>query len=87
MTKQISKYIPLLIVTKGNSDGSIRTGDIVHYDIKGNLVLHLSDKKGGGLIEKNELNKSIIDFEYKIYHKYKVLVVGNHEKIVRGENK
>lgn len=42
------KTIPLLVVTKGNSDGSIFKGDIVHYDSKGNLVLHLPDKQGGG---------------------------------------
>ena len=80
------KTIPLLVVTKGNSDGSIFKGDIVHYDIKGNLVLHLPDKQGGGWMEKAELTPNITDFEYVEHEKYEIKVVNDRENIVKKEN-
>lgn len=79
------KIIPLLVVTKGNSDGSIFEGDIVHYDIRGNLVLHLPDKQGGGWIEKSELTPAITDFQYTKNEKYEIRIVNGKENIVKKE--
>lgn len=79
------KIIPLLVVTKGNSDGSIFKGDIVHYDIRGNLVLHLPDKQGGGWIEKSELTPAITDFQYAKHEKYEIKIINGRENIVKKE--
>ena len=77
------KTIPLLVVTKGNSDGSIFKGDIVHYDSKGNLVLHLPDKQGGGWMEKAELTPAITDFQYVEHEKCEIKVVNGREYVVK----
>ena len=76
---------PLLVVTKGNSDGSIFKGDVVHYDGKGNLVLHLQDKQGGGWMEKADLTPAITDFQYVEHEKYVVKSINGREFIVRKD--
>jgi len=76
------KRIPLLIVTKGNSDGSLFKGDIVHYDIDGKLVLHLPDKMGGGWMEKEDLTPAITDFEYVEHDKYEVRILADGREVI-----
>jgi len=76
------KRLPLLVVTKGNSDGSLFKGDIVHYDIDGKLVLHLPDKMGGGWMEKEDLTPAIIDFEYVEHDKYEVRILADGREVI-----
>lgn len=74
--KCVGQRVPLLVVTKGNSEKSIFKGDLVHYSpVNGNLTLHLSDKAGGGWIPKDELTEKITDFEYVEDTKREVVVM------------
>ena len=75
-------HFPLLVVTKGNTDGSLVEGDIVHYDAKGDLVLHLPSVYGGGWMSKEELTPEITDFEYVEHEKYAVKSINGREFIV-----
>ena len=80
------KRFPLLVVTKGNSDGSIFKGDIVHYDARGDLILHLP--KQGGWMNKEDLTPHITDFEYVEHDEYEVKILEDgREAVVRKGKK
>lgn len=75
-------YFPLLIVTKGNTNGSLVEGDIVHYDAKGDLVLHSLGRQQSGQMSKEKLTPEITDFEYIEHKKYVVKSINGREFIV-----
>jgi hypothetical protein len=51
----------ILLITKGNSDGSIVKGDRVFFDEQGDLNLLTGIR---GWIFKDRLNQNVLDFEY-----------------------
>lgn len=56
-------------VTKGNTDGSIRAGDLIYIDSRDDsLVL-----PGEGWLDKEELTPPVMDFEYKLDARWKVV--------------
>jgi hypothetical protein len=65
------EHLPILKVTKGSSDGTIKKGDFVYYGNDGSLVLI---GKRGGWIEADELKPDTTDFEYEIDDKHEVIV-------------
>lgn len=66
------KTVPILIVTKGNTDGSVIKGDRVYYAPDGSL--NMIDTKYGGWLEKDELTPEITDFEYVVDKKYERMI-------------
>lgn len=64
------KTVPILIVTKGNTDGSVIKGDRVYYAPDGSL--NLID--AGSWLEKDELTPTITDFEYKVDSEYEIVI-------------
>lgn len=83
MKKSLLTRIPLMVVIKGNSDGSILKGDIIHYDIDGSLVLHTPDNKRDKIIKKIEFTPDITDFLYVENKNYEIIVMNGVEHIVR----
>lgn len=71
-----SHYLPLLRVTKGSTDGSVKQNDIVYYSDDGSLMFirNLDTDESGGWIEKDELTPDITDFEYEIVDDFVVYV-------------
>jgi len=66
----MEKTMPILIVIKGNTDGSIVEGDKVCYSPDGSLNL----LQYGGWIDKDELTDAITDFEYEIDQEYEWVI-------------
>lgn len=69
-TKEI--VVPILLVTKGNTDGSIIVGDRVCYTPDG--YLNLLHPQYGGLMSKDELTDTITDFEYEVDTEYERVI-------------
>jgi hypothetical protein len=71
-----SHYLPLLRVTKGSTDGSIKQNDIVYYSDDGSLMFirNLDTDESGGWLEKDELTPDVTDFEYEIVDDFVVYV-------------
>ena len=67
----MAEKLPILRVTKGSSDGTVKKGDAVYYSDDGSLVL--IDNKYGGWIEKDELTPDVTDFEYEIDNKHEIM--------------
>lgn len=68
----MEKTMPVLIVIKGNTDGSIVEGDRVCYTPDGSL--NLLHHKYGGWMDKDELTDAITDFEYEIDQEYEWVI-------------
>ena len=66
-----NKYLPILRVTKGSTDGTVKKGDAVYYSDDGSLVL--INNKYGGWIEKDDLTPDVTDFDYYIDNKYVIM--------------
>ena len=75
------KTVPILIVTKGNTDGSVVRGDRVYYAPDGSL--NLIDAKYGGWLEKDELAPTVTDFEYKVDLKYEIVITPRGQYAVK----
>lgn len=69
------KTVPILIVTKGNTDGSVIRGDRVYYAPDGSL--NLIDAKQGGWMSKDELTDTITDFEYEEDAEYERVITAH----------
>jgi len=72
--------IPLLRVTKGSTDGTVRVGDRVYYAPDGSLCL-----SSCGFITHDELTDKIKDFEYVVDDEHDVVIVGGSEIVVKKE--
>ena len=70
---------PILLVTKGNSDGSIIAGNRVYYSPDGSL--NLIDSKYGGWLEKDELTPDVTDFEYEVDPKYEIAITPRRQYV------
>lgn len=77
MEKKQGNRVPILIVTKGNTDGSILEGDRVYYRNNKDLVCH-----GLGDFKKNELTPDIIDFKFRIDKEYEIMLTPSKDYIV-----
>ena len=73
----MERTVPVMIVTKGNTDGSILAGDRVCYSPNGSL--NLLHPQYGGWMSKNELTDSITDFEYVVDPKYERVITARGE--------
>ena len=61
-------------VTKGNTEGSIKADDIVYIDKEdGSIVVPRWDKR----FNKEELTKSVIDFECEVDSAWKIIRTQN----------
>ena len=61
-------------VTKGNTDGSIKADDIVYIDKEdGSIVVPRWDKR----FTKEELTKSVIDFECEVDSSWEIIRTQN----------
>lgn len=61
-------------VTKGNTDGSIKVDDIVYIDKEdGSIVVPRWDKR----FTKEELTKSVIDFECEVDSSWEIIRTQN----------
>ena len=77
------KTVPILIVTKGNTDGSVIKGDRVYYAPDGSL--NLIDAKYNGWLEKDELTPEVTDFEYVVDKKYEIVItLGGQYTVEKG---
>ena len=78
----MEQTMPILIVTKGNTDGSIIAGDRVYYS-PDDGSLNLIDSKYGGWLEKDELTPTVTDFEYEIDPKYEIAITPRGQYTVK----
>lgn len=72
--------IPLLRVTKGSTDGTVRVGDRVYYAPDGSLCI-----SSGGFITPDDLTDEILDFESVVDDEHDVVIVGGSEIVVKKE--
>lgn len=70
--------IPLLRVTKGSTDGTVRVGDRVYYAPDGSFCL-----SSGGFITPDDLTDEILSFEAVVDDECDVVVVGGSEFVVK----
>jgi hypothetical protein len=75
------KTVPILIVTKGNTDGSVIKGDRVCYFPDGSL--NLLHPKYGGWMSRDELTPEITDFEYVVDQKYERVITSRGQYTVK----
>ena len=67
-------------VTKGNTDGSVLTGDVIFIDGKdGALVVPMAN----GWFEKNEQTQSVMDFECEIDSAWEIIRTQNNVLVKR----
>ena len=72
--------IPLLRVTKGSTDGTVRVGDRVYYAPDGSLCL-----SAGGFITPDDLTDEILDFESVVDDAREVIFAGGSEIVMNKE--
>ena len=67
-------------VTKGNTDGSIKVDDIIYVDkVDGSIVVPRWNKK----FTKEELTKSVTDFECEISPAWEIIRTSNNVLVKR----
>ena len=67
-------------VTKGNTDGSIKVDDIIYIDKEdGSIVV----PRWGKRFNKEELTKSVTDFEYEIDPAWEIIRTPNNVLVKR----
>ncbi len=72
------KKIPVMLVTKGNTDGSIKAGDHLYYSGDGAL----NCQEAGGWMDASELTPEIMDFQYEEDKEHIVLNIDGTYRMV-----
>lgn len=80
----MKKVLPVLLVTQGNTDGSIVAGDRVSFSPDGSL--NLIHSRQGGWMSKDELAPVITDFKYEIDSEYQWIVTDRRQYARRKTN-